>query len=144
MWWSGHRWNWPYATSLSEGLQYSTVSIVIAFAISLLVAIIPFYIARTKLPGAMVLAGGNTMVISAACHVFPRQGEEPRKAQRASREKAALQEDAQLLQAARGPLKWGVAGRIGLPRPDGQDVGHVSFGTRDQGVAQVVEGQWYA
>ncbi|KAK5659147.1 hypothetical protein OQA88_1237 [Cercophora sp. LCS_1] len=143
----GHRWNWPYPASPSEGLQYSTVAIVISFAVTMLIAIMPFYIARTKLPGPMVLAGGNTMVISAACHVVRHPGGgglvEPLETTSAQ-DGETSPEDAALVSVALGRLKWGAMAGVDRLGSNSQRVGHLAFGSQEQGVEEPVQGQWYA
>jgi len=64
-----------------EGLQYSTVAILISLVLSVALAMLPVVLARAKLPGRMVVSGGNSAVISAACHAVlstvPAEGQYP-------------------------------------------------------------------
>ncbi|TPX15245.1 uncharacterized protein E0L32_004522 [Thyridium curvatum] len=153
---TGYSGSYPYTyQDDTTGLQYSSVTILICFTISFAISLIPLVLACVKLPGNMVVCGGNSAVISAACHLITPP---------ASRERARLPFDKldgdvqvslidsgreTLILAARGKLRWG---EVWVPTgKDSQwfvygDQGarHLSFGTEDQNIHEPTDGQWYA
>ncbi|KAH8891223.1 hypothetical protein GQ53DRAFT_823855 [Thozetella sp. PMI_491] len=52
-------------------LGYSTLAIIVVLSISAVLASIPIILASLPLRGEMVLCGGNSAIISAACHAAP-------------------------------------------------------------------------
>lgn len=100
----------------------------------------------------MVISGGNSAVISAACH-YPSQKLEslsrttsrttPRDTEYDSMSARLIEdEEAEVLQeVARQKLKWG---RISMGKSDDSQVGHLSFGTEDQEVDTPVDGEHYS
>ena len=130
-----------------DGLQYSAVAILISLVLSVALAMLPVVLARAKLPGRMVVSGGNSAVISAACHAVlstvPEEGQYPLDGSKDAGSYGTLED------VATGRLKWG---EVPLPPPQsdlssggtGQIVGHLAFGTEDQNVTEPVEGRWYA
>ena len=131
-----------------DGLQYSTVAILISLVLSVALAMLPVVLARAKLPGRMVVSGGNSAVISAACHAvlptIPAERQYPLDDSKDGDNYGTLIED-----VATGRLKWG---EVPLPPPQsdlssggtGQIVGHLAFGTEDQNVTEPAAGRWYA
>ncbi|KAK4447827.1 hypothetical protein QBC34DRAFT_124747 [Podospora aff. communis PSN243] len=138
----GHRWYAPYPHfDLSEGLQFSVVATVVSLAVSIFIAVLPIGLAWVKLPGDMVVAGGNSMVISAACHVVtPSMVTDDEGSER--EEKTGIdREGPEAL--VMGRLKWGE-----IPTPmqmlSGKPTNHLAFGSEHQDITKPVEGRWYA
>ncbi|RGP81471.1 hypothetical protein FLONG3_409 [Fusarium longipes] len=131
------------------GVQYSTKAILIGFCMSLGVTIAPAALAYMRLPGIMVIAGGNSAVISAACH-YPAakiQSQSP-ATPIPSRQDDSLSvllldkhELEELEEVTRKKLKWGKL--FGGSGEDSQ-IGHLGFGTEDSGVEEPVEGEYYS
>ncbi|KAJ2900631.1 hypothetical protein MKZ38_002290 [Zalerion maritima] len=67
----------PYAESTwsGRGLGYSTLSIFITVVICFFATLVPIFLGRRKLERDMVVAAGNSVVLSSACHaVLPPAG----------------------------------------------------------------------
>jgi hypothetical protein len=115
----GFTWVEPYKSTISRGLQYSTVTILISFVISLAVAAGPIGLAFFKLPGRMILAQNSSAVISAACHCIPVASNDvsheydiPLLGMTKSRMQSSLGSEEEMLQnMAVGRLRWGVVSR---------------------------------
>ncbi|KAH7002924.1 hypothetical protein EDB82DRAFT_531416 [Fusarium venenatum] len=141
---------YPYNIMSSLGLQFSTKAILIGLCVSLGAAIVPVVLAQLKLPGTMVIAGGNSAVISAACH-YPSTKLRPIVSSRSSWQydstsvrlmaNQELEELEELQEVARKKLKWGV-----LVTGNSKEslVGHLGFGTKDSGVGKPTEGEYYS
>ena len=143
--------NYPYQRSVTVGLQFSSKAVLIAFVISVCVAITPIFLANVKLPGITVISGGNSAVISAACH-YPSK-----KLKTLSRATSTLSmapteysmsarligdaEVEELQDVARGKVKWG---RLSTGKSDDSQVGHLGFGTEEMDVDRPIEGEHYS
>ena len=149
---SGYSWSWPYGASARvEGLQYSTISILIALVTTIAFAFMPLLVARRTLPGNMVIAGGNSAVISAACHsVSARADPSSMSLTAAQKSSTGVMEpsDHHLRAMATGLLKWG---DVSTGPPDGgrgpsgdPEVGHLGFGSANEDVGEPIEGRWYS
>lgn len=112
----------------------------------------PLILAYVKLPGIMVIAGGNSAVMSAACH-YPST-----KLQSLSRATSVYsrpgseydsmtigligdEEVEELDSVARKKVKWG---RISTGKSDESQVGHLGFGTEELKIEKPVEGEHYS
>ena len=146
-------WSWlpsrpDEGRHVRETLQYSVLTILISLVISIIFAAVPIVLAWVKLPGNMVLAGGNSVVISAACHVVipgasSSAAEEDGGSNGYKGWEASQREF--LETAATGFLKWGeVPGIGGMDEVTGRKMGHLTFGTPEQGLEGPREGRWYA
>ncbi|KAI1070328.1 hypothetical protein LB507_010271 [Fusarium sp. FIESC RH6] len=143
--------SYPYQRSVTVGLQFSSKAILVAFVISVCVAITPIFLANVKLPGITVISGGNSAVISAACH-YPSK-----KLKTLSRATSTLSmapteysmsarligdaEVEELQVVARGKVKWG---RLSTGKSDDSQVGHLGFGAEEMDVDRPVEGEHYS
>ena len=144
--------NYPYPKSVTVGLQFSSKATLIAFTISVCVAITPIFLANVRLPGITVISGGNSAVISAACH-YPSK-----KLKTLSRATSKLSlapteydsmstrligdaEVEELEDVARGKVKWG---RLSTGKSDDSQVGHLGFGTGEMDVDRPIEGEHYS
>ncbi|RGP70911.1 hypothetical protein FSPOR_3598 [Fusarium sporotrichioides] len=143
---------YPYEKEVTIGLQFSSKAILISFVISVCVAITPLFLANVKLPGIIVVSGGNSAVISAACHYPSRKLKSLSRA--TSRNSSSgieydnmsarliVDEDAEELEdVARKKVKWG---RLSMGKSEESQVGHLGFGTEDQDVGRPVEGEHYS
>ncbi|CAF3617986.1 hypothetical protein FGSG_13791 [Fusarium graminearum PH-1] len=95
----------------------------------------------------MVIAGGNSAVISAACH-YPLTKLQPVIVSRSGRQNdeisdrlMANEEHGELEEVARQKVKWGV---LFPGNGDESLVGHLGFGTKDSDIAEPVEGEYYS
>ncbi|XEV01153.1 hypothetical protein FSHL1_006440 [Fusarium sambucinum] len=141
---------YPYEPRFRLGLQFSTTAILIGFCLSLVVAITPAFLVYIKLPGTMVIAGGNSAVISAACH-YPSTKLKDITTSRSSRQydsmsvrlmaNQELEELEELEEVARKKLKWGV---LITGNSEESLVGHLGFGTKDSDVGELIEGEYYS
>jgi hypothetical protein len=124
-----------------EGLQYSTLSILIALISTIVIASVPLLLARRLLPGNMVIAGGNSAVISAACHAVSSRADPLISSTAAQRLSTGVIEpgDYDLRAMVTGPLKWGDI----FSGPSDGEPGHLGFGSADQDVSEPIEGRWY-
>lgn len=133
-------------------MQFSSKAILVSFVISVCVAITPIFLANVKLPGIIVVSGGNSAVISAACHYPSRK---LKSLSRATSKyslrgneydnmsaRLIVDEDAEELEdVARKKVKWG---RLSTGKSEDSQVGHLGFGTEDQDVDRPVEGEHYS
>ncbi|WZH49942.1 hypothetical protein QYS62_011168 [Fusarium acuminatum] len=143
---------YPYARTVSVGLQFSSKAILIALCVTVCIATAPLILAYVKLPGIMVIAGGNSAVMSAACH-YPST-----KLQSLSRATSVYsrpgseydsmtigligdEEVEELDNVARKKVKWG---RISTGKSDESQVGHLGFGTEEFKIEKPVEGEHYS
>ncbi|UZP38830.1 hypothetical protein NXS19_006646 [Fusarium pseudograminearum] len=143
---------YPYTKTVTIGLQFSSKAILVSFLISVCVAITPIFLANVKLPGIIVVSGGNSAVISAACHYPSRK---LKSLSRATSKyslrgneydnmsaRLIVDEDAEELEdVARKKVKWG---RLSTGKSEDSQVGHLGFGTEDQDVDKPVEGEHYS
>ncbi|CAF3457059.1 unnamed protein product [Fusarium graminearum] len=143
---------YPYTKTVTIGLQFSSKAILVSFVISVCVAITPIFLANVKLPGIIVVSGGNSAVISAACHYPSRK---LKSLSRATSKyslrgneydnmsaRLIVDEDAEELEdVARKKVKWG---RLSTGKSEDSQVGHLGFGTEDQDVDRPVEGEHYS
>ncbi|RBR12251.1 uncharacterized protein FIESC28_08737 [Fusarium coffeatum] len=144
--------NCIYVSNYEFGLQFSSKAVLIAFVMSFCVAITPIFLANVKLPGITVISGGNSVIISAACH-YPSQ-----KLKTVSRATSKLSlvpseydsmstrligdaEVEELQDVARGKVKWG---RLSTGKSDDSQVGHLGFGTEEMEVDRPIEGEHYS
>ncbi|KAK3329266.1 hypothetical protein B0H66DRAFT_17750 [Apodospora peruviana] len=141
----GFDWQYPYRkTGPKEGLQYSPVSIVISLVIAMVTAMAPVALAFIKLPGKMVVSGGSSVVISAACHNPEVQGQVTGEYKHGA-------DHERLQDVATGKLKWGeirlfrqymdddvLSDSEGGARMPARCIG---FGSEDQDVTEPVEGR---
>ncbi|GKU08207.1 hypothetical protein FLAG1_08581 [Fusarium langsethiae] len=143
---------YPHTKYVTIGLQFSSKAILTSFVISVCVAITPLFLANVKLPGIIVVSGGNSAVISAACHYPSRKLKSLSRA--TSRNSSSgieydnmsarliVDEDADELEdVARKKVKWG---RLSMGKSEESRVGHLGFGTEDQDVGRPVEGEHYS
>jgi hypothetical protein len=138
----GHRWYAPYPHfELREGLQFSVVATVVSLAVSIFIAILPIGLAWVKLPGDMVVAGGNSMVISAACHVVTPSMATDDDGSGEEEKTGVDREGPEAL--VMGRLKWGE-----IPTPmqmlSGKPTYHLAFGAEHQNITKPVKDRWYA
>ncbi|KAI6754551.1 hypothetical protein HG530_012303 [Fusarium avenaceum] len=143
---------YPYARTVTVGLQFSSKAILIAFCVTICTTMAPLILAYVKLPGIMVIAGGNSAVMSAACH-YPST-----KLQSLSRATSVYsrpgseydsmtigligdEEVEELDGVARKKVKWG---RISTGKSDESQVGHLGFGTEELKIEKPVEGEHYS
>lgn len=146
---------WPYDSSITRTLQFSTITILISLVICLGLALVPVILAAWKLPGKMVIAGNCSAVISAACHCVPSFIPSPEQSG-STNKTLVIEEDnwdensgtarREVVDLATSKLKWGVIPDLGNNRtqPNDTSVGHLSFGSEVQGVGEVVEGDLYS
>ncbi|KAI6763294.1 hypothetical protein HG531_013191 [Fusarium graminearum] len=139
--------NWPYDVIFILGVQFSTKAILIGFYLSLGVTISPALLAYLKLPGTMVIAGGNSTVISAAYH-YPLTKLQPIIVSRSGRQNdeisdrlMANEEHREFEEVARQKVKRGV---LFPGNGDESLVGHLGFGTKDSDISELVEGEYYS
>ncbi|KAM0343801.1 hypothetical protein ACHAPU_008230 [Fusarium lateritium] len=144
--------DYPYTKDVTVGLQFSSKAILIGFLVTICVAAVPGLLAWVKLPGIMVIAGGNSAVISAACH-YPttKLQSMSRATSRISRpdseyDSASVrligdQEVEELEGVARKKVKWG---RMSTGKSDESQVGHLGFGTEEFDIEKPVEGEHYS
>ncbi|KAF4985765.1 hypothetical protein FGRMN_11105 [Fusarium graminum] len=144
--------SYPYTRDVTVGLQFSSKAILIGFLVTICVATVPLLLAWVKLPGVMVIAGGNSAVISAACH-YPTAKLQSlsRATSRISRPDSEYdsasarligdQEVEELEGAARKKVKWG---RMSTGKSDESQVGHLGFGTEEFDIEIPVEGEHYS
>lgn len=152
------------------GIGYSTTAILVTFLISLFLITVPIALSLKKYQGSMVVAGSNSMVISAACHSAPPDDTPPPSAFRDDSSvelqnlitpvRPQLQTEytgysvdpttdrIALMRLARSRLRWGV---VKMPVSfyaqfvDIKElVGHLTFGVPEQHVQPPEEGEWYA
>lgn len=203
-------------TGLSDGafvgIGYSSIALLAILVSAVVLAVIPFTLARRTIKGSMPLGGSNSLVISAACHVpvreemsvagSERRGSETTTAEQQSvsavdnenenyhagtcnrlgprqssgpgvfemeqllppkgpvssdnctdeidenRTETAVDSGRYLLDVSQNPVRWGA---VEIPlswnqqyTDQGDAAGHLSFGTREHGVQEPVDGQWYA
>ncbi|KAF4456361.1 hypothetical protein F53441_1520 [Fusarium austroafricanum] len=130
----------PYEIfEIDRGLQFSTVAILIAFSLSLLIALIPIILARFNLSSDMVLAGSNSKVISAACHCVPiRLTDATSKADTIAIQPLDPVEigGSPLDVMATVKLRWG---DVSTENSDG----HLAFGVLNQEVTDPIQGRYY-
>ncbi|KAL6916711.1 hypothetical protein FSST1_008206 [Fusarium sambucinum] len=142
----------PYTRQVTIGLQFSSKAILISFVISVCVAITPIFLANVKLPGVIVVSGGNSAVISAACHYPSRKLKSLSRATSKNSLRSIeydnmsvrliVDEDAEELEGVvRKKVKWG---RLSMGKSEESQVGHLGFGTEDQDVDRPVEGEHYS
>ncbi|PNP59301.1 hypothetical protein FNYG_14948 [Fusarium nygamai] len=143
---------WPYDRIVTVGLQFSSKAILIAFVVSIGVAITPIFLAFVKLSGTMVIAGANSAVISAACHCPSTQLESfsraPSILSREGSEYGSMstrlirdEETEELEALARKKVKWG---RVSTGKSDDIQVGHLSFGTEEHEITKPADGEHYS
>ncbi|RGP72657.1 hypothetical protein FLONG3_6665 [Fusarium longipes] len=144
--------------SSSYGLQYSSIAILVALVLSTIIAIAPLIFSRVRLPGDIVLGGNNSQVISAACHCIP-----PTPSLKGSKSPAVTIQtmtvvdneemmetllrpgsddtgtQRRLQEMAENQLKWGEV--LDGSRQD--NIGHLAFGSKEQGIVEPIEGKLY-
>ncbi|KIL87699.1 hypothetical protein FAVG1_09410 [Fusarium avenaceum] len=143
---------YPYPRTVTVGLQFSSKAILIAFCVTICTTMAPLVLAYVKLPGIMVVAAGNSAVMSAACHypstklrslsratsVYSRLGSEYDSM---SAGLIGDEEVEELDNVARRKVKWG---RISTGKSDESQVGHLGFGTEELNIEKPVEGEHYS
>ncbi|RGP71411.1 hypothetical protein FSPOR_3389 [Fusarium sporotrichioides] len=72
-----YRARYPYDGYVEVGLAYSSRAVLVTFITSVCVAIVPIFLANIRLPGMTVVSGGNSAVISAACHYPSKRLQSP-------------------------------------------------------------------
>ncbi|KAF4472854.1 hypothetical protein FALBO_241 [Fusarium albosuccineum] len=144
---------YPYKHTTTHSLQFSTKAILIALVASVTVAITPLFLAFIKLPGQMVLAGGNSAVISAACHCVPvdlpldnqfgsKSSDSSSLWYESDATRLILDAEDPLQTVARRRLKWGHV--LGEGGHHDLKTGHLAFGTEEQAMAEPEEGKYYS
>ncbi|KAM0190043.1 hypothetical protein ACHAPA_010643 [Fusarium lateritium] len=143
---------YPYARDITVGLQFSSKAILIALCVTVCIAMAPLVLAYVKLPGIMVIAGGNSAVMSAACHYPSTKLQSLSRAtsmySRPGSEYDSMsigligdEEVEELDNVARKKVKWG---RISTGKSDESQVGHLGFGTEELEIEKPVEGEHYS
>lgn len=128
----------PYGKSSwsGRGLGYSTLATLITIVISFCAILIPIFVGRRKLSKDMVIFAGNSVVLSAACHVLRLQTEK----QEGDADTALMQRgQARESDIAARKLRWGVV----LPYQDGRP-GHLAFGVAEQYLGPPQDTHYYA
>ncbi|KAH8649861.1 hypothetical protein BX600DRAFT_554327 [Xylariales sp. PMI_506] len=146
---------WPYESTTSQGLEFSTITILTSLIICLGLALVPVILAAAKLPGKIAMAGNCSAVISAASHCVYTSTPSPERSGSIDKRRAIAGENQvensgierrEAAGLATGKLKWGVILDLEYNRTDQLNdawVGHLSFGSETQGVGEVVEGDLY-
>ncbi|RFN51744.1 hypothetical protein FIE12Z_3947 [Fusarium flagelliforme] len=128
----------PYGESIwsGRGLGFSTLAVLITIAICFCAILIPIFIGRKKLSKDMVVFAGNSVVLSAACHVMRLQTAK----QEGDVDTALIQRgQARESDIAARKLRWGVV----VPYQGGRP-GHLSFGVAEQHLGPPQETHYYA
>jgi hypothetical protein len=88
-----------------------------------------------------VITGGNSAVISAACHAVSSRADSLMSLTAARRLSTVVTDpsDYDLRAMVTGPLKWGDL----FSGPSDGEPGHLGFGSADQDVSEPIEGRWY-
>ncbi|KAL4724755.1 hypothetical protein ACLX1H_008201 [Fusarium chlamydosporum] len=124
------------------------------FLISVCVAIAPIFLANVRLPGTTVVSGGNSAVISAACHYSSKDlqssshatsnhghGEDEYDSTRVrlidDAEGEGLEDVEDLADVSKQKIKWG---RLSAGTGSENQVGHLGFGTEVQDVDRPIDG----
>lgn len=141
----GHVAYYPYEIETHRWLQFSTLTIVIAFLAGLILAAMPITLSYCKLPRQVVIAGSCSAVMSAACHCMTSQTSWLLVAKESSDPKLGDDSQDKLVRLATGKLKWGVASshEDSYDNVDGNgvsDARHPALGGPDQDVTETVEG----
>ncbi len=156
----------PLGAGVAVGLsEWSLVSLL---TILVLLLLIPLPLALRKLPGNSVIVGSNSRALAAACHVSPLakpdtdtecstsvrddlaaqqstvaslRGKAPSTDIRADNE----HDGSRLGKLSQSKLRWGV---VEMPprywASFEQPVGHVSFGTAQDNIIELLDRAWYA
>lgn len=141
-------------------IRYSASAILIGFILSVTACFIPVLLGLKKRTGDMVAGGSNSLVLSAACHVFTNNTDEARSQNSSGGSRPESCEDApdksnseefsarDARQAiARSRLRWGViplpSGLASLLQEEQNGVHHLGFGTEEQNVSPPQEGELY-
>ncbi|EOO00978.1 hypothetical protein UCRPA7_3559 [Phaeoacremonium minimum UCRPA7] len=158
------------ASDTFVGIGFSTTAILTTFMISLVLIMIPIALSFKRYQGSMVVAGANSMVISAACHCSPINDTPPSTGfrddssielqnlispvrPRLQTEYSGFNFDADtdrtsLMRLARSKVRWGVVKMPAVFYAQFVDikecVGHLTFGAAEHHVEPPEEGEWYA
>ncbi|KAF5010439.1 hypothetical protein FDECE_3408 [Fusarium decemcellulare] len=145
---------YPYPPEITVGLQFSSKAILIALVVSITVAITPIFLAFIRLPGITVISGGNSAVISAACHIPSLELKSLSRTTSKMSKRSSIGRDfdsvsTQLIDNAEDELeavakkkvKWG---QVSGGKSDDSQTGHLAFGTEEHEVTEPVDGEFYS
>jgi hypothetical protein len=140
-----YRARYPYDGYVEVGLAYSSKAVLVTFITSVCVAIVPIFLANIRLPGMTVVSGGNSAIISAACHYPSKRLQSPNlSGNEYDSSSARLIGDTdveELEDIVKKKIKWG---RLSTGKGSESQVGHLGFGTEDQGVDRPLDGEQYS